>query len=118
MKSKTEVSCKIIITLFALVLFSVKTSTRTNYAELQEQGPTTDSASAKIYEERCAMCHDKPKARIPPRSQIARQSAEDVIATLTTGTMKQWGDGLTADQIRALAVYVTGNSRARAFREI
>jgi len=108
MKSKTEVRCKIIVTLLALVLFSVKISTRTNRAEVQEQRATTDSASAQIYEERCAMCHDKPRVRIPPRSQIARQSAEEVIRTLTTGTMKQWADGLTADQIRALAVYVTG----------
>ena len=113
---------KIIIILFALVLFSVliemsppataggsdRIFTRTNYAGLQEQRPTTDSASAQIYQEKCAACHDRPTDRIPPRSLIARQSTEDVIRTLTTGTMKQWADGLTADQIRALAVYLTG----------
>lgn len=104
---------KMIIILFALVLFSVlsppavadgsdRIFARSNYARLQEPRPTTDSGSAQIYKERCVMCHDRPKDRIPPRSLIARQASEDVIRALTTGTMKQWTDGLTADQIRAL----------------
>src|ERR1700687_3050833 len=78
------------------------------YSRLQEQRPTTNSASAQIYKERCAVCHDRPKDRIPPRSQIAKQSTEDVIRSLTSGTMKEWATELTPDQIRALAVYLTG----------
>jgi len=108
MKSKTEVRCKIIVTLFALVLFSLKISTRTNRAEVQEQLPTTDAASAQVYKERCAACHDRPKDRIPPRAQIAKLATEDIIRTLTSGTMKEWAYELNPDQIRALAVFVTG----------
>lgn len=74
----------------------------------QQQPPPTDPASAQIYQQRCAMCHENPQDRVPPRFLIARRSAEDVIQTLTTGSMKQQAAGLTSDQIRALAVYLTG----------
>src|SRR5512145_1504085 len=74
----------------------------------QQQPRPSDPASAQIYQERCAMCHENPQDRVPPRFLIARRSAEDVIQTLSIGSMKQQAAGLTADQIRALAVYLTG----------
>jgi polyvinyl alcohol dehydrogenase (cytochrome) len=67
-----------------------------------------DATGAQIYEAKCAMCHDKPTGRIPPREQVAKLSTEDVIRTMTTGTMKQWAEGLTAAQISRLATHVTG----------
>jgi len=54
------------------------------------------------------MCHDKPTGRIPPRAQIVKRSNEDIIQSLTTGSMKQWAEGLSAAQISALASYLTG----------
>ena len=77
-------------------------------ATAQQQPRPADPASAQIYQERCAVCHETPQDRVPPRFLIARRSAEDVIQTLTSGSMKQQAAGLTADQIRALAVYLTG----------
>ncbi|MEK6287011.1 MAG: PQQ-binding-like beta-propeller repeat protein [Acidobacteriota bacterium] len=74
----------------------------------QQQPPQADPASAEIYQQKCAMCHENPVDRVPPRFLIARRSAEDVIHTLTTGAMKQQAAGLNADQIRALAIYLTG----------
>ncbi len=74
----------------------------------QQQPPPTDPASAQIYQQRCAVCHENPQDRVPPRFLIARRSAEDVMQTLSTGVMKQQATGLTADQIRALAIYLTG----------
>src|SRR5262245_55950313 len=67
-----------------------------------------NATSAEIYQLRCAACHDKPTARIPPRAQIAKRSTEDVVQAMTTGTMKQWAEGLTPAQISGLAVYLTG----------
>src|SRR5262245_48479411 len=72
-----------------------------------------NATSAEIYQLRCAACHDKPTARIPPRAQIAKQSTEDVVLALTTGTMKQWSEGLTAAQINGVAVYLTGKPAAQ-----
>lgn len=76
--------------------------------EPAQQQPVNDPASAQIYQQRCAACHDNAQDRIPPRFLIARRSAEDVIQTLTSGSMKQQASGLTADQIRALAIFLTG----------
>src|SRR5712691_2557719 len=78
-----------------------------NSVFLQEQRPATDAASAQIYQEKCATCHDKPVGRVPSRSSIALGSTEEIIQTMTTGSMKQFADGLTADQIRALTIYLT-----------
>ena len=74
----------------------------------QQQPQQADPESAEIYQQKCAMCHENPVDRVPPRFLIARRSAEDVIQTLTTGAMKQQAAGLSADQIRALAIYLTG----------
>src|SRR5438034_952899 len=68
--------------------------TRTNSAVWQQQPPATDAASAQIYQEKCATCHDKPVGRVPARSAIAMGSTEDIIQTMTTGSMKQFADGL------------------------
>src|SRR5262245_66322737 len=68
-----------------------------------------NATSAEIYQLRCAACHDKPTARIPPRVQIAKRSNEEVVQTMTTGTMKQWAEGLTPAQISGVALYLTGD---------
>ena len=118
MENKTKVRCKIIITLFALVLFSVlifpivsfssgETASITSYPLSQQQPPAADAASAQIYQEKCATCHDQPVGRVPSRSAIALGSTEEIIQTMTTGSMKQFADGLTPDQIRALTIYLT-----------
>ena len=91
-----------------LSLSSDRTATLLNETELQQQSQSTDPASTQIYQQKCASCHENPVDRIPPRFLIARRSAEDVIQTLTTGVMKQQAAGLTADQIRALAIFLTG----------
>src|SRR5689334_14053965 len=77
-------------------------------SEPAQQQQVNDPASAQIYQQRCAVCHDNAQDRIPPRFLIARRSAEDVIQTLTSGPMKQQASGLSADQIRALAIHLTG----------
>jgi polyvinyl alcohol dehydrogenase (cytochrome) len=68
----------------------------------------TAAGPEAVYKERCAVCHDSPQGRIPPRFLIARRSTEDVMQTLASGSMKQQAAGLSADEIRALAVYLTG----------
>jgi polyvinyl alcohol dehydrogenase (cytochrome) len=97
-----------------LSLSSERIATLLNESESQQQPPSADSASAQIYQQKCASCHENPVDRIPPRFLIARRSAEDVIQTLTTGVMKQQAAGLTADQIRALAIFLTGKQPGSA----
>src|SRR5688572_28287454 len=92
--------------IFAIVLCLLPIIFSTVY---QDAVIPPNATSAEIYQLRCAACHDKPTARIPPRAQIVKRSTEDVVQTMTTGTMKQWAEGLTPAQIKGVAVYLTGD---------
>lgn len=80
-----------------------------SYRAQQSTAPTSPEGEA-IYKQRCAMCHDSPQDRVPPLFLLRRRSAEDVIQTLTDGAMKQQATGLSADQIRSLAIHLTGKN--------
>src|SRR5580704_4872319 len=76
------------------------------------QAPAADAAHAEgaaLYAARCAACHDHASGRVPPKVLISiTRSAEDVIDTLTLGVMRAQATGLSAAQIKTLAVYLTG----------
>lgn len=66
--------------------------------------------AAAIYQQKCAVCHDHPVGRIPPRETLKTLSAQQVIFDLTFGVMQPQGLGLSVQQIAALATYLTGKS--------
>jgi polyvinyl alcohol dehydrogenase (cytochrome) len=66
------------------------------------------SKPAAIYKEKCAVCHDHPVGRIPPRSTIKTLPAQQVIYDLTFGVMQPQGLGLSVQEIAALATFLTG----------
>jgi polyvinyl alcohol dehydrogenase (cytochrome) len=76
------------------------------------QAPAAAAArteGAELYASRCAVCHDHASGRVPPKVLISiTRSAEDVIDTLSLGVMRSQATGLSAGQIRSLAVYLTG----------
>jgi polyvinyl alcohol dehydrogenase (cytochrome) len=76
--------------------------------EISRQGSTVVPDGAALYQKKCAMCHDNAQDRTPPRFILARRAADDLILAMTTGSMKQQAAGLTSDEIRAIAVHVTG----------
>ena len=106
------------LSLFVVILFSaIITSFLSNESVASAgqftQQPTTGATSpegAELYQQRCAVCHDNPNPadRVPPLFLIRRRSAEDVIQTLESGSMKQQAKGLSAEQLRALAIHLTG----------
>lgn len=99
------------IPLLVLALGMIVTSHRADQAPQQSSAPASASAEGEaIYKQRCAMCHDSAQDRVPPLFLIRRRSAEDVIQTLTDGAMKQQASGLTADQVRNLAIHLTGKN--------
>jgi len=102
------VHSKIATILFVVLLVVLGLLPTTSQSEPQDPTKTTDLTSEQIYQAKCAMCHDKPTGRIPPRAQIVKRSNEDIIQSLTTGSMKQWAEGFSAAQISALASYLTG----------
>jgi polyvinyl alcohol dehydrogenase (cytochrome) len=68
--------------------------------------------AAAIYKQKCAVCHDHPVGRIPPRATIKTLSAQQVIFDLTFGVMQPQGLGLSVQQIAALATFLTGKASA------
>src|ERR1044071_7962347 len=104
MKSPGKILAGILFIAFFLSAFVFPAPTFSFY----QQSPGASADGAKLYQQRCAACHDNPQDRIPPLFLIRRRSAEDVIQTLTTGSMKQQAAGRTAAQITALAVHLTG----------
>jgi polyvinyl alcohol dehydrogenase (cytochrome) len=109
----------LIASLFAVVLFSTFIFSADSFrsengdasasqSAQQQQAATTSPEGAELYKQKCAVCHDEPQDRVPPLFLIRRRSAEDVVMTLTSGSMKQQAAGLSAEQVRALAIHLTG----------
>jgi polyvinyl alcohol dehydrogenase (cytochrome) len=69
-----------------------------------------DPDGAALYKARCASCHDSgsAQARIPKRAEIAARTMESVVSALLTGAMVTQSTGLSADEVRAIARYLTG----------
>src|SRR5215475_13506079 len=71
---------------------------------------------APIYAQRCATCHDHAQGRIPPRYMLSHKTADQVVQALTAGPMRQQAAGLSAEDIKALAIFIT-YKRAGAWPE-
>jgi polyvinyl alcohol dehydrogenase (cytochrome) len=64
--------------------------------------------AASVFDARCKNCHDPAKDRAPSRESLAQRTPDNIVAALSTGVMKTFADGLSPDQVRGLAVYITG----------
>ncbi len=106
--------------LFSGVLFSLLISPEVSFssgrmsafpgaAELYQQGSAASPNGAELYRQRCATCHDNPRDYAPPRAVLERRTQEGISRALTTGAMKLQAAGLSADEIRAIAVYLIGS---------
>lgn len=65
---------------------------------------------AALFQQRCAMCHDHPQGNIPPRALIAQRSREAIVEALSHGPMQAQAAGLGAQDIDAIARYLTGTT--------
>ena len=61
-----------------------------------------------IYNEKCALCHDKPTdPKVPHRRTMAQYYQSRVLDTLTVGRMAPFTQGLSEDDIQEVVEYVT-----------
>lgn len=95
------------ISFLVICAFALSYGNQTTIAQVTS-GKEAPPDGAKLYEQRCATCHDHPVDRLPPKSVLQRRTADEVIATMTTGSMRMQAGGLRELEIRALAVYLTG----------
>jgi polyvinyl alcohol dehydrogenase (cytochrome) len=68
---------------------------------------------ARLYAERCAVCHDAALDRAPPRDTLASLSPERVLEALESGSMLTMAVGFSAEQRRLVSEYVAGEPFAR-----
>lgn len=61
---------------------------------------------AALFAERCAVCHEHPSGNIPPVFVLNYKPPEVIVDALTTGPMREQASGLSADDIKALAIHL------------
>ncbi|HLK67015.1 MAG TPA: PQQ-binding-like beta-propeller repeat protein [Bryobacteraceae bacterium] len=62
-----------------------------------------------LFKQRCATCHEgAPQPRMPTRQEIAARTPESVYRAMFEGAMQPQSSGLTPEEGRAIARYVTG----------
>ena len=73
------------------------------------QAPSAGSTAAgkQVWESRCKACHEPAIERAPSRAQLSQRPPADIITALTAGVMVPMAQGLSPDQIKAVADYVT-----------
>src|ERR1700719_4728294 len=70
---------------------------------------------AALYSSRCAACHEgKPQPRMPQRAELTARTPEDVFKAMFSGAMMIQAAGLSDEEGRAIARYVTGKEFSTA----
>ena len=73
--------------------------------------PAPQADGEALFQAHCKMCHEPAIDRAPSRTDLAQRSAIDITQVLTTGEMQPMTAGMTPDQVKAVATYM---SRDRA----
>ena len=69
-----------------------------------------DPDGAALYKAHCATCHEagSVQGRIPKRDELAARTPESIFSAMFGGAMDIQAAGLTQDEGRAIARYLTG----------
>src|SRR5438128_7046964 len=63
---------------------------------------------AVLYAQHCGACHDGGVVRAPARRALSEMTPERIVASLENGLMRVQGAARSADEKRAIAVFLTG----------
>jgi mono/diheme cytochrome c family protein len=63
--------------------------------------------AGRLYQQRCAPCHDVPREGVPLRLQIAGLPVESIVEKLKVGSMQAQALGLDDVEIESLADWIT-----------
>jgi polyvinyl alcohol dehydrogenase (cytochrome) len=113
-----DVQRRLRIWLLHVVVFGTVVSTPIRAAEPDPQSlPTAPSltggdAGQAVYQQRCAVCHDHPQERIPPKSLLGTRTHDFIVNALTKGLMQGQATGLSSAEIDAVATYIISEYRA------
>jgi mono/diheme cytochrome c family protein len=68
------------------------------------------SDGATLFANQCASCHAAAPGEAPEKAVLAQKTPDAVVQALTTGSMQYMAAGLSPEDIRAIAVYLTGKA--------
>lgn len=77
-----------------------------------EHGALAGGGGATLFDTKCKSCHEPAVERAPDRAAMRQRTPEQVVQSLTRGTMAPMAAGLTPAMINELAEYVTGKRLA------
>ncbi|HEY8571257.1 PQQ-binding-like beta-propeller repeat protein [Phenylobacterium sp.] len=69
-----------------------------------------------IFQQRCKGCHEPPIDRAISRAEMRQREADAMVQILTRGVMAPMAQGLTRQEINALAFHLTGRPPGQAAR--
>ena len=72
--------------------------------------PQAEVDGSKVYEQRCAACHNGNVPRAPQLNVLRQKNPEDILGALLTGPMFFLGAGMPDAERRAVAEYIAGKS--------
>lgn len=61
----------------------------------------------KLYQQKCASCHDNPTGRTPPKALIAANTPTFIAAALIEGVMRPMAAGMAPHDIASVAAYLS-----------
>jgi polyvinyl alcohol dehydrogenase (cytochrome) len=73
--------------------------------------------AAKLYDEKCAACHDNGQTGAPNRAALETRTAATILASLETGLMREQGKALTLEERRLIAAYFGASAADIAARQ-
>ncbi|HYL37516.1 MAG TPA: PQQ-binding-like beta-propeller repeat protein [Bryobacteraceae bacterium] len=87
-------------------------------ATMLTAGAATPDGEA-LYKQRCGICHDtKGQARMPTREEISQRTPEFVYRAMFEGPMMVQSAGISGEEGRAIARFLTGKEFSTAVAEI
>jgi polyvinyl alcohol dehydrogenase (cytochrome) len=75
-------------------------------AAFAQQASAQATRGDTIFNARCKSCHDPAVARAPTRLELAYRPRAEIITALTTGVMAPMAQGLSSNEIEALALFL------------
>jgi polyvinyl alcohol dehydrogenase (cytochrome) len=76
-------------------------------AQREPWNPEPDlTVGAKVYQARCASCHDKPLERAPSKQALSELTAAQVRAVVSEGIMRPMSEGLSVLEVVSVSSYV------------
>ena len=85
-------------------------------ARAAEPAPASGADGGRLYQQRCASCHDAPNgsSRAPAKAALATRTPGQVFDILTHGAMAPMAAGLSDAEVDSIALYLTGSAPTHA----